>query len=154
MVYWWLPNLQSSEMTFLVTKTWRIGACLSINELAMGQTYQIRSMKKLWCMFWYGQIISGRSVCKIMYLYHPVTLGHGVGSKFYPPPGKILSLRFLWIHDKSGERLGRDTKGKKEGFARSSANPWYYWCRGTESNCRHGDFQTNNNHFYKANDFR
>ena len=29
----------------------------------------------------------------------------------------------------------------KKGVNAWSVNPWYYWCRGTESNCRHGDFQ-------------
>ena len=30
---------------------------------------------------------------------------------------------------------------KKKGVTATAVTPWFYWCRGTESNCRHGDFQ-------------
>ena len=38
----------------------------------------------------------------------------------------------------------REAEGlkKKKGFTVKSVNPLYYWCRGTELNCRHGDFQS------------
>jgi len=39
---------------------------------------------------------------------------------------------------------GQTIKMKKGLEALSSTNPLYYWCRGTESNCRHGDFQFSN----------
>jgi hypothetical protein len=30
----------------------------------------------------------------------------------------------------------------KKGYQAWASYPFFYWCRGTESNCRHGDFQT------------
>ena len=36
----------------------------------------------------------------------------------------------------------RSPTQKKKGISYILLTPWFYWCRGTESNCRHGDFQS------------
>ena len=40
-----------------------------------------------------------------------------------------------------------------KGATTEAVTPLYYWCRGTESNCRHGDFQSQFRSFQKEHNF-